>query len=239
MSLLHSVLSANNCNGWNNGTHQVWSVPIKIFNSLPINRWKYNRPPDMDRVAEIHAYMNVSKRMDGMIYVAEIGSDLVCYESNHRREALKREALKGLDDMAEIIVDIMFNTTHDVVKEEFLRLNKAVSVPELYVSEEPIANSGDLVAAKNDFCKKYADHKSTSGRPQKPNFNSDQLLDDLLLITREKNITVATLMTRLDGLNKTMAERDRKGLTDKVVEKCTKSGLWLFAWKNRIDVKDV
>ena len=234
MSLLHSVLSANNCQGWVNGTHQVWSVPFKLFNSIPIKRWKYNRPPDMDRVAEIRAYMNESKRMDGMIYIAEIGSDIVCYESNHRRKALK-----GLDDMAEIIVDIMFNTTHDAIKEEFLRLNKAVSVPELYLSEEPVSNSGRLVAAKNDFCVKYADHKSTSGRPQKPNFNSDQLLDDLLLITREKKITIATLMARLTVLNTEMGARDRKGLTDKVVEKCTKSGLWLFAWKNRLDVKDI
>ena len=233
MSFLHSVLSTNNCSGWNNGTHQIWQIPIKLFNSLPINRWKYNRPPDIDRVAEIRAYMNESKRMDGMIYIAEIGSDIVCYESNHRREALK-----GLDDMADIIVDIMFNTTHDAIKEEFLRLNKAVSVPDLYVSEEPVSNLGDLLAAKDEFCKRYADHKSTSGRPQKPNFNSDNLLEDFDKITREKKITVATLMTRLEALNTEMSTRDRKGVSDKVIEKCTKSGFWLFAWNNRLDVKD-
>ena len=233
MSFLHSVLSTNNCSGWNNGTHQIWQIPIKLFNSLPIKRWKYNRPPDIDRVAEIHAYMAQSKRMDGMIYIAEIGSDIVCYESNHRREALK-----GLDDMAEIIVDIMFNTTHDAIKEEFLRLNKAVSVPDLYVSEEPVSNLGDLLAAKDEFCKRYADHKSTSGRPQKPNFNSDNLLEDFDKITREKKITVATLMTRLEALNTEMSTRDRKGVSDKVIEKCTKSGFWLFAWNNCLDVKD-
>jgi hypothetical protein len=237
MSFLHSVLSTNNCSGWNNGTHQIWQIPVKLFNSLPIKRWKYNRPPDIDRVAEIHAYMAQSKRMDGMIYVAEIGSDLVCYESNHRREALK-----GLDDMAEIIVDIMFNTTHDAIKEEFLRLNKAVSVPELYLSEKPVPNAHELVTAletaRNEFCAKYAAHKSTSGRPQKPNFNSDSLLTDFNKIMEEKKMTIAALMARLEVLNAEMSTRDRKGLSDRVIEKCTKSGLWLFAWNNCLDVKD-
>jgi len=163
MSFLHSVLSTNNCSGWNNGTHQIWQIPIKLFNSLPIKRWKYNRPPDIDRVAEIRAYMNESKRMDGMIYIAEIGSDIVCYESNHRREALK-----GLDDMAEIIVDIMFNTTHDAIKEEFLRLNKAVSVPDLYVSEEPVSNLGDLLAAKDEFCKGTRTTRAPPGARRSP-----------------------------------------------------------------------
>jgi len=45
-------------------------------------------------------------------------------------------------------------------------------------------------------------------------------------------------MTRLEALNTEMSTRDRKGVSDKVIEKCTKSGFWLFAWNNRLDVKD-
>jgi hypothetical protein len=61
----------------------------------------YNRPPDKDRVAEIHDFMNQSKRMDGMLYVACVNKELVCYESNHRREALI-----GIEGMNPILVDI-------------------------------------------------------------------------------------------------------------------------------------
>ncbi|MBU3714371.1 MAG: UDP-3-O-(3-hydroxymyristoyl)glucosamine N-acyltransferase [Ferruginibacter sp.] len=39
-----------------------------------------------------------------------------------------------------ILVDVLWDTTHELVKEEFLRLNKAVSVPELYLEEEKVIN---------------------------------------------------------------------------------------------------
>jgi hypothetical protein len=36
-----------------------------------------------------------------------------------------------------------------------------------------------------------------------------------------------------------MAEADKSKLSAKVVEKCEKSGLWLFAWSARINEKDL
>ena len=34
-------------------------------------QWKHNRPPDMDRVKEIKQYIERTKRVDGIIYLAE------------------------------------------------------------------------------------------------------------------------------------------------------------------------
>ena len=157
---LQKYLSDNNVAGGEHGNHHVYWVPLHIFNELGIERWKYNRPPDAERVAEIHAFIKQSGRVDGMMYLACIDKKLYCYESNHRREALV-----GIGEVAPILVDIMWDATHDHVKAEFLRLNKAVSVPELYVTDEPAVDMGALIAARKAFCEKYKTLKVTTGRP--------------------------------------------------------------------------
>jgi hypothetical protein len=235
MAHIQKYLADNNVAGGDHGSHYVYWVPLHIFNDLGIERWKYNRPPDADRVAEIHAFVKQSGRLDGMMYLACVNKKLYCYESNHRREALV-----GITEIAPILVDIMWDATHEQVKAEFLRLNKAVSVPELYVTDEPMADMDSILAARKAFCEKYKPLKVTTGRPQRPNFNSDNLLDDFVAITKEHKISAEEMMRRLDNLNVRLSHKatDAK-LSDKVRDKCTQSGLWLFASTGRLDPKDV
>jgi hypothetical protein len=234
MSFLYTVLEAKGCDGHEHGENRhIWMVPVKLFNELPINQWKFNRPPDMDRVAEIHQHILKAKRVDGVIYLAEVGTEIVCYESNHRRLGVK-----GVDECADILIDIMWNATDEDVKQEFFRLNKCVPVPDLYVSKDIVVETGELIAARDAFCKKYAALKSTSANPHRPGFNQEGILNDFLEITKRHKITVDEMMTRLDKLNTKMATRDRKKLTQNVIEKCEKSGLWLFAWEKRLSLRD-
>jgi len=97
-----------------------------------------------------------------------------------------------------------------------------------------------LIAARKAFCEKYKLLKVTTGRPQRPNFNSDLLLDDFVAITKEHNISVEEMMRRLNNLNVRLSHKaiDSK-LTDRVKEKCTNAAMWLFAWSGRINPKDV
>jgi hypothetical protein len=216
------------------GNHSTYWISQAVFNELPIKRWKYNRPPDQDRVAEIHKYMNESKRMDGIIYVACVNKELVCYESNHRREALA-----GIEGMNDILVDILWDATDESVKAEFLRLNKAVSVPELFVSEDVSWESmKQLTEIRDRFCKTYKSHKSTSNHPNYPNFNSDNILDEFHRIVKEKNLTPFEFETQLMRLNSVMSTRDRTKLSPNIIDKCERSGLWLFAWNKKIEWKD-
>ena len=215
------------------GNHSTYWIPQAIFNELPIKRWKYNRPPDQDRVAEIHDFMNESKRMDGMLYIAYVNKELVCYESNHRREALV-----GIEGMNPILVDILWDATDESVKAEFLRLNKAVSVPELYVSEEASVDPTELIKMRDTFCETYKSLKVTTGRPNAPNFNSDMVMNEFLRIMQEKKLSPSEFWTRLMRLNTIMSTRDRKKLTPKIIEKCERSGLWLFAWSRVLNAKD-
>ena len=234
MALLDAFLRQNNVPGIQHGSnHQLWWVPVKLFNQLPIEKWEFNRDPDMDRVAEIHDHILRAKRADGIIHLADIKNKIVCYESNHRREALK-----GIDDCADILIDLMWNTNDEELKEEFRRLNKAVSVAELYIAEKPV-DFNELIVARDAFCKKYAMLKSTSPNSHRPAFEQNSLLDDFARITKENKISVPELMKRLESLNDEMSRRDRKKLKEGVIEKCIKSGCWLFAWERRLNAKEL
>lgn len=216
------------------GSHTVYWMPAKIFSQIPIKRWKHNRPPDESRVAEIREWTQTSKRVDGIIYLACVDNEIVCYESNHRREALK-----GLEGLHNIFVDMMWDATDEQVKSEFFRLNKAISVPELFVTEQQDIRLEDLLQIVNGFCTNYAKIQSPSKHPQRPNFNRDNLMDDVYQITRELNIGVEEVMRRLLRLNFELRARDKSKLSRTVIDKCEKSGLWLFAWKSRLSAADL
>jgi len=175
-----------------------------------------------------------SKRVDGIIYLACVDKELVCYESNHRREALN-----GLTDVHHILVDILWDATDEMVKAEFLRLNKAVSVPELYVGDDSAIDVGDLIRMRDAFCEKYKLLKVSTGRPNAPNFNSDMVMNEFHRVMKENKIGPTELWNRLMTLNSSMALRDRKKLSAKIIEKCERSGLWLFAWSRVLDAKEL
>lgn len=224
-----------NASGDAHGNHSVYWVPIKVFNQLPITRWKFNRPPDETRVAEIRAYIETSKRMDGIIYLACIENQLVCYESNHRREALKT-----ITESAPILVDIIWDASNDMIKQEFLRLNKCVSVPELYIVDTPgTIDTNALRELVDGFCKNYPSMKVSSNRPNRPNFNRDMVLDEFYRLMTENQISVEELATRLQRLNTKLSNKDRSGLSAKVIAKCEGSGLWLFAWSSKLDSNEI
>jgi len=213
--------------GGKHGSHSIYWVPPGHFKQLPITRWKFNRPPDPERVAEIGAFLKESKRADGLVYLACINHQLVCYEANHRREALQKEMPEG---MAHILVDIIWDATDEMVKQEFIRLNKAVSVPDLYVDDSAQESAESVLKAVASFCAKYPKLKSTSGRPNRPNYNGDNFTQDFLRVMKELRISADELLERLERLNTEMAGWDHGKLKLNVILKCQESNLWLFAW---------
>jgi hypothetical protein len=211
----------------------VYAIPMDKYKSLYVKQWKYNRPPDMTRIPEIHSWMSQFRRMDGVLNLAYIhGDGLVCFEGNHRRIALE-----GLN--IPVLVDIVWDATDDIVRHEFFRLNKAVSVPELYVSDTPATMRVEIEDAVAQFRKKYSSMESTSGKPQRPNYNRDKLTDELMRLQKELVLSVGELMNRLYALNESYASKDKSKLTEKMRQKCEASGLWLFAWSASIPTKDL
>ena len=216
------------------GRHTVYWVPFDIFVKLPIERWRYNRPPDEERVAEIREWMRTSERVDGILHLAAVGTKLVCYESNHRREAMK-----GLTALHNVLVDILWDATDEEVKQEFFRLNKAVSVPDLYVTEDQSIQLDELRSAVDAFCANYKSLRVSTSRPQRPHFSRDMVTDEFYRVMKELKIGVPELMDRLMTLNNALRSRDKSKLTDKVRAKCEATGLWLFAWSNKLNATDL
>lgn len=228
----HGATGGAHANG-----HYVYWVPLSTFNQLPVVPWKFNRPPDMSRVAEIRAFMQESKRADGLIYLAYIKDRLICYESNHRREALKADMPP---DMAHILVDIIWDATDELIKQEFMRLNKAISVPDLYIEQPPEGESYETITkAVDSFCAKYPSLKSASGRCQTPNYNRDVFANDFHRIMKELKISADELLVRLERHNAELAAKDHGRLALNVIQKCEKAGLWLFAWSRTLNAKDL
>lgn len=214
--------------------HTIYWVPVDVFNSLDICRWKFNRPPDIARIESIREELKTLKRIDGIIYLGYVDKQLVCYEGNHRREAL----LKAPAGMAYILVDIIWDTTDDVIKEEFLRLNKSVSVPELYKDPDEKRRE-DLVAIVDRFAKRYKLYKSTSPQPNRPNFNPDNLLNQLDRIQREAELTAEELEKRLEEVNMKYKMRDKPAkMSEQIIKKCTDGGLWLFSVSSELQLPD-
>lgn len=211
----------------------VYAVPMNIFKTLDVRQWKYNRPPDMSRVPEIHKWMKEFNRMDGVLNLAYIQNEgLVCFEANHRRLALE-----GLD--IKVLLDIVWDATHEIVKHEFQRLNKAVSVPDLYIVENDANLRVQIEDAVALYRKKYPIHESSSGRPIRPNFNRDKLTDEFTRLQRELHISIPELLERLDKLNEKYKSRDRSKLSENVQLKCGVSDLWLFAWSPTIPTNEL
>ena len=211
----------------------VYAVPMSFYRTLDVRQWKYNRPPDMGRVPEIHNWMKEFHRMDGVLNLAYIQSEgLVCFEGNHRRLALE-----GLD--IKVLLDIVWDATHDIVKHEFQRLNKSVSVPDLYVVENDSNLRIQIEDAVAVFRKKYPGHESSSGRPIRPNFNRDKLTDDFTRLQKELRISVPELLERLEKLNEKYKSRDRSKLSPNVQLKCGLSDFWLFAWSTSIPTNEL
>jgi hypothetical protein len=211
----------------------IYAIPMEKYKTLDVKQWKFNRPPDMTRIPEIRDWMSQFRRMDVVLNLAYIsGEGLVCFEGNHRRLALE-----GLD--IPVLVDIVWDATDETINHEFRRLNKAVSVPDLYVADTPATLRVELEDAVADFRKKYSSMESNSGRPQRPNYNRDKLTDEFTRLHKELVIPVEELMTRMYRLNDVYSTKDKSKLTDKIRQKCEASGLWLFAWSSSISAKDL
>jgi len=233
MSIFKDLLSQKSKVAYEHGTHHIYLVPFDVFIQLPITIWKYNRPPDEKRVLDIENEMKQSQRMDGCLYLASVDNELVCYEGNHRREALKH-----LQTCQPILVDMIWNADDDFLKREFARLNKAVSVPELYINTDLISIKSDIQDMVKELCIRYPDHVSTKQKPQRPNFNRDSLTDNITRIIKEASIDVETFKYKIDGLNEKNKHEDQSSLNPKMVKKCQETGLWLFIYSTHLDTKD-
>ena len=96
--------------------------------------WYRNRYPDTERVNQIMKSIEDEGEPDNRIYLAYIKgiTKLMCFDGNHRREALIRlYYVKGFTCWIDI--DILTDVDDTDVVSAFRRINLGVSVPEIYI----------------------------------------------------------------------------------------------------------
>lgn len=237
--IIKEYITAHASMTYESGDHVMYVMNsddlIELASDGTLKLWSRNRPVDEARVEEIREYISKTRHVDGTIRLAFIkGEGLVCYESNHRRMALIPGIL--------VTVDILWDVTCERLIEEFIHINRAVSVPELYTEIDMDATAKEKIAAyvKDMASFKYKAFVSTSARPNRPQFNRDVLTQEITKLWKDIGCPVDVLLNAIDAVND--AYRDEKLGTDhtkikstKILEKCSKGGLWLFAFDTSLN----
>ena len=239
---------------YQSGNHTGYVVSSDVVNTI-VKKWRGNRDPDSTRVIEIKEYMVLHVYVP-VISVALLDGNLLCYDGNHRREAILM-----LNDATPVLLDVLYcpQGENDIIR-EFIALNKTVPVSELHLATCTSARDSSSAAVKVqilDLVKSYEARfrrfASTSHRCNAPNFNRDRFTDNIYALHRASGCSVDDIAAALEKLNvlysptQSVAHTNHpvvnvyraKTLPDRIREKCVKGGLWLFAWHHDIPLQDV
>jgi hypothetical protein len=222
--------------------YQVLTSPEQLW---LIRNWKFNRPPDPIRISEIENYIRETGLCDGELLLAFLpGEGYLCYDGIHRLMACQsvfpREGVR---------VRILMKASDEIIRREFLRINKGVPVPELYFSTEEIDRHilQLLMKSLQEFTKLEGiqQHLSPSRRPRRPNFNRDCFLEELTSYCKEHYthecmtgiITQEMILEWLQDINIYIRENDIMTIPEterythfgkQVYEKCVSTGWFLW-----------
>lgn len=214
--------------------HKIIVIEWSIVQPL-IKKWSRNRDPDLTRIQELTNYIKNGNYIPPMLHLADLKEEgLVCYDGNHRREALQQANLENY----KIIVDLLCHATQSEVFEAFTNINKSVQVPAIFVDEmiqeNDIRIKHDIIQLVKKYETQYSSYVSTSSRCHAPNFNRDSFTDMLYNIWKAFDglITITELENTLDQLNRDYANgKFPKKIKETIVKKCQQNGLWLFREK--------
>ena len=189
-------------------------IKIKISDLLiaPVTNWKYNRPPDMIRCADISKYICLSKTsIDTMLYLSfnnkTTSFDII--DGIHRYSSLK--IIKDYNSIpldtlntsitsdygnnndavwlynSYIILNMRFNSTEGELIELFKNLNKSTPIPDLYIRDVAKEKRDIIENVANNWQVKYKTHFSSNNKTNKPNINRDRFIDLLEKIYNKYN----------------------------------------------------
>ena len=199
-----------------------------------LKKWSRNREADSLRVQEIANHVCEGEFVPPVLHVADLKEEgLVCYDGNHRRAAFMQVSLPtGF----KVVLDVLCNATQRSTFECFENLNKCVQVPAIYVddSDESHSVKEDILCVVQRFEKEYKPFLSTSNRPNAPNFNRDNFVDELYNFWKHHHGTfsVAEIELGLRDLNSLYTNKKIDPHTSKmkssVLKKCQQYKFWLF-----------
>lgn len=215
-------------------THKLFKTTVADFLAMQVKNWRYNRTPDKARCREIAAHLQ-SKPIETVFYLASHkNKEKDTYEildGIHRYTALKMLPVDYITgEIAYVLLNIRYDATEGELVDFFKSLNKSIPVPDLYL-QNPDQVKRDVIQSVVDRWEfRYAQHFSVSFKFQRPNMNRTvfiNLLDDIYEKYSEDAVDAVDLEEKLMRYNEVVRQQF-EGVTTKAVEKCMRSGLWLF-----------
>lgn len=225
--------------------HVLMKCAVADLFKTNIKKWKYNRPPDIERCGEIAQFV-VSRRptIDWMFYAIYENSNDTIYllDGSHRFTALQlihyknRETPEDISDILSqhVLISIRIDVTDGEAIDIFQQINKSNPVPELYLQNADQDKKTVIEEIANKWMTNYRGHFSTNPKPNVPNTNRDRFIEFLDSIYEKIGLTRETgykLNNELREMNEYMRTHPPPKLSAKTLEKCQQSGCYLFIVK--------
>lgn len=236
------------------GNEVVLKVQVKDLLTAKIKNWHGNRPPDKLRCNDIALWFhNNNPKINTAFYMIYNNTKkrFEIFDGIHRLTALRevKEDFENNGELSscypkietqEVIVYMYFNTTEGQVIDLFTSLNKCISVPELYSSNQKEEKRNAIEAICKEWQKKYKNAFSGSINPNLGKINRDSFIDLLdKLYDKYEIFDPDVLRQRLDTENAKIGNEYLKRKNLKVSErnayvKCQLLGCYLFLYKKDV-----
>ena len=191
----------NNCIYQNDNVFLIKYVVNKDDNFC-FQNWGKNRPPDNVRIAQIADHF-LSKNVGiipGVIHAWQQPGDntLFVYDGIHRILAAQKTGNELIG-----LIQIMITSNEQDVIDDFLNINKSISVPSIYLEETNVLKKLVCQYVADEMCRKYPTFVSPSRKPYVYNFNRDNLVEFIstLQIDFTKQGIDKRIVNELIGIN--------------------------------------
>ena len=217
-----------------NNNEKIYKSHFNCINQINVEKWKYNRPVDKDRVEEIKNSILNNTLSDDRIYLWKNNTnEYKCFDGNHRVEAIKM--ILNEQKLSKVIypyiqISIIQNIDEKQLKIKFQMLNKGCLVSELYTENLSNEKIKEIIEWNIEKIKeKWSKHKKTTKNPRKPHFNESNLTQQLYEFLENKNTTKKILWKNILQLNKNYSEGKHINLkfSEKIMKKVKDNNCYL------------
>jgi hypothetical protein len=231
-----------------NPTHFFCKCTVSdiVFIQSSISRWEHNRPPDAIRYKELaeKVFYNKTTLDTFILYVAlDDSNQLKIVDGMHRFSALKEiQTLCSPELLSNfIMLSIRLYPSKGELVDWFQNLNNIIPVPELYIHDHSKQKREMIEEIVKEWTTRYSSHftkgytKAAQRAYRRPNMNVDTFRDVLSeLYDKQTPETTTEFSSRLMQLNETLKIKEHwknKTISVSMLEKCNKTGCFLFLYK--------
>jgi hypothetical protein len=167
-SASHIIMTCNNT--------EVVKICIGDLSKDTFVNWSKNRPPDKVRIQAISQYYSTNniQLVPGIIYAWKHPERdyIEIYDGIHRLLASYEQTYPMT-----CIMSIYTTIDEQNIIDDFLNINKSVSVPSIYLDDTNVFKKLICENVAHLFCKSYPQFVSSSRRPCIYNFNRDNFIE--------------------------------------------------------------